>query len=535
MQADYVIVGGGSAGAVLASRLTQDPSVRVLLLEAGPRSGGLWVRIPLGVGKVLARSDILWALNTGPEPAMDDARPTWVSGRLLGGSSAVNGMIAVRGHPAKYDEWRDRGCEGWGYADVEPFFRRLENTRIGDEGRRGRSGPVGVSQIAPDPISDAFLQACAERGHGPVADYNDGLPAGSSYLQVSVRRGMRQSVAHTYLKAANQRPNLTIVTGAVVHKLLIERGRVVGVRYRAGGASIEARAARETVLSAGAVRSPQLLELSGIGDPLHLERLGVPVVHALKGVGANLQDHLMTRLTYESSVHSTVNDMMMSRTMLAKALWRYVTRREGVFATPSLTATAFVHSGQDAGIPDIRIQIGLTSSKSRLIKPGDYGLDPYSGFHIGAYPLYPASRGHTHARSLDPEDAPEVVVNYLQESGDRRTAIRGLEMIRELADTAALRRVIRREVRPGPSVSGADQLLAHIRQTGHTCWHPVGTCRMGDDEDAVVDARLRVRGVDGLRVVDASVMPTLPSSNTNIPTIMLAERAAELMQSESSR
>ena len=532
---DYVIVGGGSAGAVLASRLTENPDVSALLLEAGPGSGGMWVRIPLGVAKVLATPELLWIVTTGPEPGLNGIGAPWVSGKILGGSSAVNGMIFVRGASARYDEWEASGCRGWGSAELQPYFQRLEDCEFSDSRRRGRNGPVGVSQVSPDPISDAFLEACVERGYPRVQDYNDNEePDGSAYLQLSTRRGLRQSVDQTYLKQASGRSNLKIITGAVALKVLTEQGRAKGVRYRSDGQVHEVRASREVILSAGAIRSPQLLELSGIGEAAHLERLGVPVVQDLPGVGCNLQDHLMTRLTYESAVRGTVNDMMTSPWSMAKSLLRYATRRDGIFATSSLTATAFVRSDTSLAQPDLRIQLGLTSSKSRLLNRDDYGLDPYAGFHIGAYPLYPRSRGHTHARSLDPLDSPEIVAGYMTAEEDQQTAIRGLELVRELADTAALRKLIRREVRPGPQTRTREQWITHIKETGHTCWHPAGTCRMGNDEGAVVDPQLRVHGIAGLRVVDASVMPTLPSSNTNIPTIMLAERAVDLLRSDSS-
>lgn len=526
---DYVIVGGGCAGAILAARLSEDPDTRVLLLEAGPASGGPWVRVPLGVAKVLGRSELLWSLDTGPEPGLDGARAGWVSGRLLGGSTAVNGMVFVRGAPERYDEWAAASGGAWSYAALEPHFRRLEDCRSLGLPHRGQDGPIGVSRVAADPISDAFLAACAELGCPTVEDYNDGLPVGASYLQLSVRRGLRETVAHRYLRGARQRSNLTVMTGAVAEHVDFDGQRAHAVSLRSQGRWMRAVALREVILCAGAVRSPQLLELSGIGSPRVLEAAGVPVRVPLHGVGENLQDHWMVRLTYESAVRGTVNDLLQSKVRMAAAALRYAVRRDGVLATPSLTATAFV-STESNGRPDMRVQIGLTSSRSRLVQAGENGLDDYPGFHIGAYPLYPVSRGSSHIDGPGVERAPHVVAGYLQAPQDRQITLRGLRWIRELAAAAPLSSLIRREVRPGPQVQDAAGLMAYAKAAGHTCWHPVGTCRMGHDDSSVVDDQLRVHGTQGLRVVDASVMPVLPSSNTQVPTMVLAERAAELIR-----
>lgn len=525
---DYIIVGAGSAGCALASRLTERPDLRVLVLEAGPPDRNIWVRVPLGVAKVLANPDLVWKAETEPEPELGGNRIHWPSGRVVGGSSSVNGMLFVRGHPAKYDAWRDSGCPGWGHDDVRPYLVRLEDCAFGDPSHRGLGGPVSVAQLEGDAITDAFIGACVEAGYPRAADYNLN-PDGAARLQLSTRNGLRCSTAVAYLRPALRRSNLALLSGALAMQVVFDGRRAIGLKYRHDGAAKEAVARREVILCAGATRSPQLLELSGVGNADVLRQHGIAVVHHLPGVGENLQDHLMARIGYECSAPITVNDLVRSPLQLARSLARFVLFRRGIFATPSLTAHAYVRSRPDLAHTDIRIQIGLSSGTSRLSMSRDSGLDAHSGFHIGAYGLFPEARGSLHIKSADPADPPRIRANYLGHPADREVALAALKIVRRIAAQPALARFIVREVRPGPEVTSDEAMLDHVRRTGHTCWHASGTCKMGTGTDAVVDPELRVRGVDGLRVVDASVIPLMVASNTNVPTIMVAEKAADLI------
>jgi choline dehydrogenase len=527
---DYVIVGAGSAGCVLAARLTEDPAVRVLLVEAGPKDPLLNTRIPLLVGRILSDDRYLWRAATEPEPELYGNRVDWPSGRVLGGSSSVNGMVFVRGHPKRYDEWAAAGCPGWSFDDALPYFRRLEDCSFGEAALRGRDGPIGVTKLQADAVTASFLASCNAVGIANTDDYNDRAAEGASTLQLSTRNGFRCSAASAYLRPAARRPNLRVINDALVMRVTFDDVRATGVEYVQGGERRVAAAHAEVLLCAGAIRSPQLLELSGIGDSMVVRALGLRVVRHLPAVGENLQDHLMPRIAFECREPVTVNDLVRDRWRLVPAALRYVLKRDGLFATPSLMALAYVRTRPGLPYADARLQFSLMSSVSRVSKDRDSGLDPHSGFHLGGYGIYPESRGRLHAQSTDPSISPRIEAHYLSTAGDREVALAVMKLLRRIAAQPPLQEHIVREVRPGPSTRSDEELLDYVRRTGQTCWHPTGTCRMGSDEQAVVDTELRVRGVQRLRVVDCSVFPFIVASNTNVPVLMLAEKAADLIR-----
>jgi len=519
---DYIVVGAGSAGCVLANRLTAGGRSTVLLLEAGPRDNGFWIHVPLGYGKLFARTDVNWAYESQPEPALNGRRVFTPRGKVLGGSSSINGLLYIRGQPQDFDGWK---LPGWGFHDLLPYFKKSEDQSRGADEWHGTGGPTAVSDL-PDrhELCDAFIASATALGIPRNDDFNGATQEGVGYYQATARNGRRCSSAVGYLRPAQKRANLRIEVEALATRVLFEGKRATGVAYEARGARHQARAGREVILAGGTINTPQLLQLSGVGPRALLERHGIPLVHDAPGVGEDLQDHFYCRTFWRCNRPITLNDDMLSLWRQAKIGLQYLLLRRGPLTVSAGYAGAFVRTRPQAARPDVQIYFINFSTAKR-----GGTLHPFSGFTLSVSQTQVESRGSVHVASSDPRAAPAIRYNYLSTENDRRVMVDGLKLVRRIAATPPLRDYVVAEEFPGPGVRGDDDLLAFCREAGDTVFHPTSTCRMGTDARAVVDPQLRVQGVERLRVVDASVLPAVPSGNINAAVIAVAEKAADLI------
>lgn len=527
MDTDYVIVGAGSAGCVVANRLSKDPKVRVTLLEAGPPDRNPWIHIPVGYFKTMHNPTVDWCYKTEPDPGLNGRAIDWPRGKVLGGSSSLNGLLYVRGQPQDYDRWRQMGNTGWGWDDVLPLFKRAENNERGADAYHGDAGPLSVSNMRIQrPICDAWVAAAQTAGYPFNPDYNGEGQEGVGYFQLTTRNGRRCSAAVAYLKPIRDRKNLNIVTHAQVTRVLMDGKRVTGVEYRDKRGQIQTIGAnREVILSGGAINSPQILMLSGLGDPEHLKENGITPHHALPGVGRNLQDHLQARLVFKCN-EPTLNDEVRSYASQARIALKYALFRAGPMTMAASLATGFLKTRPDVETPDIQFHVQPWSADS----PGE-GVHPFSAFTMSVCQLRPESRGEIRLNGPDPRTYPRIHPHYLSTDLDCRTLTEGVKIARRIARHAPLSTKIAEEFRPTADLPMDDDAatLDWARNHSVSIYHPTGTCKMGDDPQAVVDARLRVHGVAGLRVADCSIMPEIVSGNTNAPAIMIGEKCADLV------
>lgn len=535
MNFDYIIIGAGSAGCILANRLSAKPSNRVLLVEAGPKDTNPWIHIPVGYAKTYYDPQVNWMYYTEADPGINHRQSYWPRGKVMGGSSSLNAMVFIRGQQADFNDWADTGAVGWGWADVLPYFKKLENVSFSSDSLRGKGGPVNISETreSAHPANEAFLSACEEAGFAKVDDFNGRTQEGVGYYQINTDRGRRASTAKAYLSPVKHRKNLTVVCNAQVAKLNFKGKRCVGVEYHLKGQKggpVTAMAAAEVILSAGSVNSPQILECSGIGDHARLADIGVKTLHHLPSVGENLQDHIGVSYFYKSTV-PTLNNEFTSIWGCLKIGLQYVITRKGPLSISVNHSGGFVKSSKSRQRPNIQLYFQPTSymdapSGTRPI----IALDKFPAFNIGVSQCRPTSRGSIHIQSADITTSPVINPNYLSTHHDIEEAIESVKIIREIAASPSMKNIIVEEMTPGIGIQSDEELLEDYRNRCGTIFHPVSTCIMGSDPaKSVVSPDLKVHGIDRLRVVDASVFPTVTSGNTNAPTMMLAEKASDMI------
>jgi len=534
---DYIVVGAGSAGCVLADRLTANGRRTVLLLEAGPDDKSFWLRLPIGYGKSYYDPHVNWMYRSEPIPALADRSNYYPRGKVLGGSSSINAMIYSRGHPGDYDDWAALGNPGWSWRDVLPVYRRMEDHALGESAEHGVGGPLHITDIAKTahPLCQAWLKAGQEAGLALNPDLNGATIEGIGLYQLTTRNGIRESTARAYLDPARRRRNLEVATDALAERILFDGRRATGVRYGRHGRSEIAQAGREIIVATGSINTPQLLQLSGIGPVGLLRDCGIEVLHANENVGAHLQDHLCYDHVYRAN-RPTLNDQLLPWSGRVRVALQYLLTRSGPLSLSVNQGGGFFRANPDSARPDMQLYFSPLSYERA--QPGVRALmqpDPFSGFCTSISPCRPTSRGWVRIRSADPHRAPAIEPNMMATDEDVAALLAGAHFLRRLAATPAFKSVIDAELKPGPDTRSNSELVADVRQRAYSVFHPVGTCRMGPDaRDSVVDPTLKVHGIGGLRVVDASIFPTVTSGNTNAPAIMVGEKGAELVLRDSN-
>jgi choline dehydrogenase len=522
---DYIIVGAGSAGCVLANRLTESGRHRVLLLEAGGHDRHMWIHIPLGFAKLFDNAKVNWRYASEPEPELNNRKIIQPRGKVVGGSSSINGLLYIRGQKEDFDHWRQLGNTGWGYSDVLPYFRRAEDQERGADELHGVGGPLSVSNVCePHPLCEAFIAAAQQAGVPRNDDFNGPAQEGAGYFQLTAKNGRRWSTAAGYLRQARRRPNLKTELNALATRVLFDGRRATGIEYRQGGTVRTAFANGEVILAGGAFNSPQLLQLSGLGPAKLLRELGIGVIADLPGVGADLQDHLQVRMQFRCTEPITMNDVVNNWRHRYTAGLRYMLTRKGLLSVGAGYAGAFLRTRPELASPDVQIHFLIFSTET-----AGATLHPFSGFMASVCQLRPDSRGFVRIKSNDPAMPPAIQPRYLSDRNDCETIVAGLHRLREVMNQPVMRRYIAEERMPGAQCASDADLLSYARATGTTVYHPTSTCRMGADPNAVVDERLKVRGFEKLRVVDASVMPTVVSGNTNAAAVMIGEKGADMI------